>query len=68
MSGLPTNSLEFSMSELKKGDIIEDPDGTKWYVHGIVTSNGKPKPMKIRVGSIAAKMLGYESAEQTSGG
>jgi len=56
------------MSELKKGDIVEDPDGTKWYVHSIVTLNGKPKPQKIRVGSMAAKLLGYESAEQTSGG
>jgi hypothetical protein len=51
------------MSEMKKGDIIEDPDGTKWYVHGVVMSNGKPKPQKIRVGSLAAKLLGYEQPD-----
>jgi hypothetical protein len=67
MSGLLTNSLELSMSDKtekpKKGDIIEDADGTKWHVQGVVMHNGKPVPQKIRVGSLAAKLLGYEDPD-----
>jgi hypothetical protein len=52
------------MSEIKKrGEIIEDPDGSKWYVIGHSTLNGKLQYNRVRVGSIAARVLGLEKSE-----
>lgn len=49
--------------EKKVGDIITDPDGTEWYVHQVIYHNGKVNYSRIRVGSMAAKMLGYEKID-----
>ena len=53
------------MTEKRKerGEIIEDEEGTKWWVLGSYTMNGKSHYSKVKVGSLAAKISGFETDE-----